>query len=155
MTKTANYQLNQWGENDYVKRADFNADNQKIDAAIKANADAAANIGSQLNTKLSGMAKIAAGSYTGTGTYGTNGKSTLTFSFTPHIVILNTGNPDPYNDVSRYFMLLRPAAQYLFDRNHAGGLTWGEKSVAWNSDDAEHQFNESGKTYHYIAIGTV
>ena len=35
MTKTTNYQLNQWGENDYVKRADFNADNQKIDAAIK------------------------------------------------------------------------------------------------------------------------
>ena len=35
MTKTTNYQLNQWGENDYVRRADFNADNQKIDAAIK------------------------------------------------------------------------------------------------------------------------
>ena len=35
MTKTTNYQLNQWGENDYVKREDFNADNAKIDAAIR------------------------------------------------------------------------------------------------------------------------
>ena len=59
------------------------------------------------------------------------------------------GGPEP--PISR----TSPAAQYLFDRNHAGGLTWGEKSVAWNSDDAEHQFNENGKTYHYIAIGTV
>ena len=97
--------------------------------------------------------KIDVGNYVGTGTYGTNGKSTLTFSFAPCIVILDTANPNPYSDVPRYFMLLRPAEQYLFDRNHAGSLTWGSQSVTWNSDDAPHQFNESGKTYYYIAIG--
>ena len=135
MQKTTNYQLPRWEKTDRILMDDFNG----MTAALAAK----------------GNCRIQAGSYTGTGTYGTNGKSTLTFSFTPHIVILNTGNPDPYSDVPRYFMLLRPAAQYLFDRNHTGGLTWGEKSVAWNSDDAEHQFNENGKTYHYIAIGTV
>ena len=34
MTKTTNYQLNQWDATDRVLRTDFNSDNQKIDAAI-------------------------------------------------------------------------------------------------------------------------
>ena len=42
MTKTTNYQLNQWAKSDRVMMDDFNADNTKIDAALKANADAAA-----------------------------------------------------------------------------------------------------------------
>ena len=37
---TANYQLNQWESSDQVLRTEFNADNSKIDAALKANADA-------------------------------------------------------------------------------------------------------------------
>ena len=41
MTKTTNYQLNQWAKSDRVMMDDFNADNAKIDAALKANADAA------------------------------------------------------------------------------------------------------------------
>ena len=42
MTKTTNYQLNQWAKSDRVMMDDFNADNAKIDAALKANADAIA-----------------------------------------------------------------------------------------------------------------
>lgn len=34
MNKTANYQLNQWVKSDRVLMDDFNADNEKIDAAI-------------------------------------------------------------------------------------------------------------------------
>ena len=34
MTQTTNFQLNQWSENDYVRRTDFNADNLKIDTAL-------------------------------------------------------------------------------------------------------------------------
>ena len=40
MTKTTNYQLNQWAKSDRIRMDDFNADNAKIDAALKANADA-------------------------------------------------------------------------------------------------------------------
>ena len=39
---TTNYQLNQWEATDQVLRTDFNQDNQKIDGALKANADAIA-----------------------------------------------------------------------------------------------------------------
>ena len=42
MTKTEHYQLNQWEENDYVRRTDFNADNLKIDAALQALGEGAA-----------------------------------------------------------------------------------------------------------------
>ena len=42
MNKTANYQLNQWAKSDRVLMDDFNADNAKIDAALKANASAIA-----------------------------------------------------------------------------------------------------------------
>ena len=34
MTKTANYQLNQWEKSDRIQMEDFNADNTKIDAAL-------------------------------------------------------------------------------------------------------------------------
>ena len=39
---TINYALNQWEGTDKVLRTEFNADNAKIDAALKANADAIA-----------------------------------------------------------------------------------------------------------------
>ena len=39
---TTNYDLNQWEGTDKVLRAEFNVDNAKIDAALKANADAIA-----------------------------------------------------------------------------------------------------------------
>ena len=42
MTKTTNYQLNQWAKSDRVMMDDFYADIAKIDAALKANADAIA-----------------------------------------------------------------------------------------------------------------
>ena len=39
---TTNYDLNQWEASDKVLRTEFNSDNAKIDAALKANADAIA-----------------------------------------------------------------------------------------------------------------
>ena len=35
MTYTTNYQLNQWAKSDRIMMTDFNADNQKLDAALK------------------------------------------------------------------------------------------------------------------------
>ena len=36
MLQTTNYQLNQWEADDRILRTDFNADNSKIDTALKA-----------------------------------------------------------------------------------------------------------------------
>ena len=43
MNHTTNYQLSQWEASDRILMSDFNSDNAKIDAALKANADAAAS----------------------------------------------------------------------------------------------------------------
>ena len=74
MTKTTNYQLNQWAKSDRIRMDDFNADNAKIDAALKEVADNAAQ-----------APKIHFGSYTGDGassrviSLGTTPKAVLVF----------------------------------------------------------------------------
>ena len=42
MQQTTNYQLNQWDPEDRILRTDFNADNAKIDTALKSQADSLA-----------------------------------------------------------------------------------------------------------------
>ena len=39
MNQTANYQLSQWDPTDRILMEDFNSDNSKIDAVLKAQAD--------------------------------------------------------------------------------------------------------------------
>ena len=64
MTKTTNYQLNQWAKSDRLMMDDFNADNLKIDTA------------------LGSMAQVVLGSYTGDGTT----LRTVELGFTPRAV---------------------------------------------------------------------
>ena len=56
MNHTTNYNLNQWEDGDRVTRADFNADNAKIDSAIKVAANAAATAQSTANSAKSNAA---------------------------------------------------------------------------------------------------
>ena len=83
MQHTQNYQLSRWEKDDRIMMEDFNADNEKIDAALAAKADAedvtalgetvaavAAALGSSgKNTRITW------GSYNGTGAYGIGNKS--------------------------------------------------------------------------------
>ena len=55
---TTNYDLNQWEGTDKILRTEFNADNAKIDAALKANADA---IAAEAAAREAGDETIAAG----------------------------------------------------------------------------------------------
>ena len=55
MTKTTNYQLNQWAKSDRVMMDDFNADNATLDAALKANADA---IAAETTARVAGDALV-------------------------------------------------------------------------------------------------
>ena len=73
---TTNYDLNQWEGTDKVLRTEFNADNAKIDAALKANADAIAakadqsaleSLGAQITQTQASQLRVATGSYTGKG----------------------------------------------------------------------------------------
>ena len=71
--QTANLKLNQWLATDAVLRSDFNADNQKIEAAFNA------------------VPRTVFGTYRGNGNYGENNPRTLnfTFNFISYFIELN------------------------------------------------------------------
>ena len=179
---TTNYELPLWEPQDSFLRTEFNEAHQKIDAALGTMATAAA-VESQLSQmseeledgleELSaevaeakdlaqGRAQLAAGSYTGTGTYGADHPNTLTFPFPPKLVVLAMGDA--------HSVLLSPhtqAAGYYEAYICYGMLkpSWNGNSVSWYVDGyfegslhssgggARQQLNEEGIAYHYLAIG--
>ena len=141
MNHTTNYQLNQWAKSDRIRMDDFNADNQKIDAALAA----------------CGNCKIATGSYTGTGEYGKANPSTLTFDFVPKFVLIRVLEADLITGLSLYspFTLgkLEKMGSSASSQNEIH-VSWEGSSVSWfNYSSAEYQANESGCSYAYLAIG--
>ena len=75
MTKTTNYQLPKWEKTDRIQMKDFNDMTATLDAALKAVAD--------------GGAKLAVGTYTGTGN---STDTTVTVGFPIKALIITTGN---------------------------------------------------------------
>ena len=173
--QTTNYKLNQWEADDPVLHTDFNADNAKIDAALKTleskvNAKASQTALDALSSTVSthtasltqmGNCQIATGTYTGGGSYGSSSPNSLSFDFQPKLVIIqstsgaqmditNSGN-------TRRFMLLlvRPLGTfYLYQGMTAVQVSWYSRSVDWYSDSSAYaQLNQNGMQYTYVAFG--
>ena len=147
---TENYQLPIWAADDAFLRTEFNEANEKIDAALGVLAQSMGNC------------RIVTGSYTGTGEYGSAHPNTLTFDFPPKLVVITVGDA--------HSVLLSPntqAAGYheAYTRYGMLKVTWSGNSVSWyvtgyyngslhsTGGDAEHQLNQSGTSYYYLAIG--
>ena len=156
--QTQNYQLSQWVKSDQVKMEDFNADNAQIDAALKAEADARTSADGAINSTLAahaaGLAKrgncqIYTTSYVGTGKYGKNNPTTLTFPGRPLLVIVAGVD---YG----VFIALVQGCQHIFHlepNKYVCIATWQGNSVSWYSSDYElGQLNEDGKTYRVVAF---
>ena len=125
MTKTTNYQLNQWAKSDRVMMDDFNADNTKIDAALKANADAAAAASAAV--ALCGNCKIETSTYTGTGSAGASSPTTLTFPKKPTAVIV-------FGEYSLLFITDKNTSTanvlcWLSDRT-----SWSRAKISWTGN---------------------
>ena len=157
MTKTTNYQLNQWAKSDRVMMDDFNADNTKIDAALKANADTAAantqTLAAQAQTiaKL-GNCKVVAGSYTGDGTYGADHAITLNFSHKPMLVIIQDSQAQT---TCRLFLQAGCSRSFAWHDGNAQNMvvTWGTTSVSWfHYQSDEYQMNRNKAAYSYVAF---
>ena len=148
MEQTSLYNLNQWVAEDRILREDFNADNAKIEAAIKGLEASTAQA-----LAAAGNCKIMTGSYVGNGTYGASNPNTLTFQFKPLFVFLNTGSPSPSNTIPRNYILTHPSTPMGFNLNNMGNVSWSDSSVSWYNADATNQLSESNVTYWYIAIG--
>lgn len=100
-----------------------------------------------------GVARMAFGTYVGTGTYGESNRTTLNFDFAPKLLIVGS-NPTSvmmvisYYDVNIGYDVHNSSGGFLFTN-----MVWGENSVSWYSKNASEQANVSGNTYTYICIG--
>lgn len=154
MTQTSNYGLSQWEKADRIQMEDFNSDNAKIDAALKASVDAVASHTTAL-AKL-GNCQVAYGVYTGTGTYGSSNRTRLNFDAKPLLVLVqeanNTGNIDTYLRLVRGSGWVRGVDK---NDNYKNVVAWGDHYVEWyhyNESNATFQFNTSGTKYLYVAL---
>ena len=140
MDHTTNHQLSQWENTDRVLMEDFNADNAKIDAALRAEADARAAADAELSAQMSklGHCQIYHYQYTGVA-----GGKTLTFPSKPLLVLLS--------DSSGFASVCIYGAPYARALGSSSGtsfrLTWGENSLTWN----DYQMNGGG-TYYAAAF---
>ena len=118
-----------------------------------------------------GALRVAVGSYDGTGTYGSSNRITLTFDFTPYLVIVR---PNGYS-VPVVFIKGAQTRYANPKRNVLGEcqirVTWDESSVSWYADTYQYyanygdanvvsgtvsdvmQLNGSYLSYNWLAIG--
>ena len=153
MTKTTNYQLNQWAKSDRVMMDDFNADNIKIDAALKANADTAAAASAAV--ALCGNCKIETSTYTGTGTCGSANPVTLTFPKKPSLVIVFGFNAliliSDKNGHTAFTLSAHPTYGLVY-RGDTLNILWENSTLQYYSDEASYQANCDNKIYQVVAF---
>ena len=151
MENTSNYGLKRWDPEDRILHTEFNDNWDKIDTAIKGNADGVA----ALQTALAscGNCKIVYGTYTGTGKYGRENPNKLTFSGKPVLVIVQAQSNT--TDFDFHLRLVRGCGWAVGDGgnySYTNSVAWGENYVSWYNDKAETQFNLQNSVYSYIAL---
>ena len=149
MNHTQNYNLSQWVKSDQVKMEDFNADNAKIDAAIKAEADARAAETAALSAGLAlkGNCQIQIGSYIGNGQCGQEHPTSYTFPVMPAMFII-------FRPGGSYPMIAKGNANVAIVINGSNDLTltWDGNTVSWYGVSANGQYNAREGTYTVVAF---
>ena len=163
MEKTTNYQLPKWEKSDFIKMDDFNEAFGKLDAALKAGADANTAADASIAAVLADVGsggqncRAVTGSYTGTGTYGEANKLTIQTPFKP--LMLFVTNLDTSADQHMVVWLRGMAAGDNGYNGRTVVLEWGERAVSWYSTTtgvngpAHLHLNASGVAYQYMVIG--
>ena len=154
---TANYSLSQWEPGDAVLRTDFNADNAKIDAALTAKAeksalDALSRTVSGHTSSLSakGNCRIWTTSYTGNGQYGSGKATSVSFPKVPVVAFVLAENGGRAT-----FFPGQTEGYAQFGTFQVLAVSWNGSTLQWsNHQSALGQLNESGKSYHVVALLT-
>ena len=102
-------------------------------------------------------AKTATGTYTGSNTSGSSNKRSLSFDFTPHLVVVvqSSINTATY---SRFPLIManpstRGYSMNNSDEGYSLTVAWGTKNVSWYASSAADQLNYNGYKYAYVAVG--
>ena len=145
MNHTTNYDLPQWEDSDRVTRSDMNAAMAGIDAA------------------LASGTRTAYGYYVGTGVCGYANYNSLTFEFTPKIVLLLDNLEDyAYITPERRPVVIFWGASKWFSMNesvvNAGNVLRFDGNKLWwylqntsSSEYAKYQLNKQNARYYYFA----
>lgn len=110
--------------------------------------------------------KIATGNYMGTGNYGIDNKNSLTFNFTPKIIMIIEDDltNDTYNGISICWFVnnlihgITPTTTNAVLGTEVSVL-WSENKVEWYSESnrqpesSRQQGNILNKNYTYVALG--
>lgn len=108
------------------------------------------------NANADTKAKVATGSYTGTGTFGSSNPNSLTFDFVPLFVVVT--QQSTYGPKTILLVNGQTRTSHLTASSSSYGLTvsWNDNVVNWyaNSSDgtADSQLNIKGAKYYYAAI---
>lgn len=106
-------------------------------------------------------ARIVTGNYVGTGTYGPKNPCSLTFDFTPKILLMHEGGTVAYTDSSDCMVFVWNVTNDFHIGSTAvshNRVTYSGNTISWYND-SDHftgdlpQLNASGVTYWYTAIG--
>ena len=156
MDYTANYHLPQWVKEDRILMEDFNEAMSSIDQGIKGVdttvteglAAVAANLGAAGKN-----ARIAWGSYVGTGKYGAGNPTSLSFDFYP--VVVFCGCELWASEVGWPSIYIRDCPKAHCDSmSFAMNVTWQDKGISWYSNEHQgYQNNSENERYYYVAIG--
>ena len=102
--------------------------------------------------------KVTSGTYTGTGTYGESNPNSLTFDFEPKLVIIQCQE----SSLKKYLLAINGVlSSGPFDESGSSSykdiFNWNGNTFSWyhtgTNSPAFMQYNESGQTYCYFAIG--
>ena len=153
---TTNYNLSQWERMDQVRMEDFNTDNAKIDAALKAETDARAATDSAINAALSkrGNCQFYSYNYTGDGQCGQNYRKVLQFPWPPNLAIVS----DQYGNAAILIPGMthtRPLASTGTDDTYS---TWSGSTVSLTTNHPESAsgfLNRKDVKYFVFAFRTL
>ena len=150
--QTSNYGLNQWEATDQVLRTEFNADNSKIDAALKGLADKDTALEGTLASQAAEIVKrgncsIEHFTYVGNGGYGSGSPTRITFSLPP-VLFLIVG--EDYFAFGSHFM--NSLMIDLGENNAQGQGSWSGTRFSFTQGNAQWQLNTQNETYHVFAF---
>ena len=106
------------------------------------------------NALANAGAKIVVGSYVGTGEYGAEHPTSITFDFTPKLFFLFEDDTASESGTKHAAVVLWGWTSQLSYKSGSNQLSYDGNTIRWYStSSASVQINNLGSTYHYAAIG--
>ncbi|EOS66664.1 hypothetical protein [Oscillibacter sp. 1-3] len=162
MKQTAVYKLSQWEKPDRIQMEDFNSDNARIEAALKAHEDSLESMKTHaatlknheaalaaLNTAVSkrGNCQLQFITYKGTNGGTASNPKTLTFAYKPMAIFL-------FNSSNQFIWATRGATYVAlgFDSSSPVSITWNDRSISWYGVRESTGMDNPNYTYYALVL---